>query len=67
MLILNLIQMIISGLFLLLIFGLVLWAISNSKVKNCCNNFQDFKNCKANFGTKFDMNSEDNYKKICTQ
>jgi len=53
--------------FLLFILALILWATSKSKPKNCCNSKLDFQNCKAYFKGGIDMNSENNYKKVCNK
>lgn len=53
--------------FLLFILGLILWATSKSKPKNCCNSKSDFQNCKGYFKGGIDMSSENNYKKVCNK
>jgi len=60
-------SVIITSIFLIFIISLSLWAVSNSRVKNCCNSKTDFTNCKVNFGENTKMNEEGSYEKICNK
>lgn len=59
-------SLILTSIFLVIIIILSLWATKKSRVKNCCKSKTDFSNCKSNFGSNFDMSSETNYNKICS-
>ena len=60
-------SIIIATIFLLFIVSISLWAVSKSRIKNCCSSKTDFTSCKVNFGENSKMNEEGTYEKICNK
>jgi len=60
-------SIIITAIFLLFIVSLSLWALSKSRIKNCCSSKTDFTNCKVNFGGKSKLDEEGSYEEICNK